>query len=139
MQPRRIGIESDCRAEQIDGLAEAAAAERKLNALARSPWIVRQMGGARKGFEGRGQIVIEMKVDPAQRGQQGVQRRHCRQSGMRSAARRTMPASITGDMKPWQAWATERLRKVHASRHQRWIEFDGAHQAAQRVLHPVPL
>ena len=45
LQPGGIGIESDGRAEQIDGLAETPAAERKQNAHARRPWIVRQMGG----------------------------------------------------------------------------------------------
>ena len=72
LQPGRKRIDANGRAQHFGGLAEAIAAEREQGARARGPGIVRQMGAEGEGQQGRGQVAVEVEVDPAQRGQQGL-------------------------------------------------------------------
>ena len=71
VQPGRIGVQLDGRAQQLDGFGEAAPAEREHDADAGGPGTVGQMGAEGEGAEGRGQIAVEVEVHPAHRRQDG--------------------------------------------------------------------
>jgi len=71
MQPGRKGVQLNGSAQQFDCVVKTVAAEGEHDAQAGGPGIVGQMPGHGKCMQGRGQIVVDMKADPAQRRENG--------------------------------------------------------------------